>query len=237
MLYLINYAQRGPARFVSHLEVSRALERALRRAGLPLKLSQGFNPRPYLSFALPLPVGMSGRSELAVVELSQALPATEVQARLAAEMPPGFALKLVHPLAPGTVPSAVVVAALYRARPGWEPYPSRPELERAVVELLNRPFFTLEAKGQNKDVRPGILDLRVRGGAKSSYLILFLAAGSQRYLRPELALSALAQVGGWKEERPPVLERLGLFGCRGRHPVPLGALLTAPAPARRDRWR
>jgi hypothetical protein len=181
-------------------------------------------------------VGVSGRSELAVVELSESWPAAAVAGRLAPEMPPGFALKQVRPLAAGTVPSASVVAALYRARPGWQPGPSREELEAVVAELLARPFFSLEVKGQTKDIRPGNLDLRVRGRGEDPYLLLFLSAGSQRYLRPELVLRALAELGGWKEERPPALERLGLFGCRGRHPVPLGALLLA-TPPRRERWR
>jgi radical SAM-linked protein len=58
-------------RFLSHLELMRALARALRRAGVPLAFTQGFNPQPRLSLAQALAVGIEGLSELGEVELSE----------------------------------------------------------------------------------------------------------------------------------------------------------------------
>jgi len=59
----IKYAKEDSLRFLSHLEMIRALERALRRAKLPLVFSQGFSPHPKMSFGPPLPVGASSQKE------------------------------------------------------------------------------------------------------------------------------------------------------------------------------
>ena len=48
----------GNAVWISHLDLMRLFQRAFKRAGLPLKHSQGFNPRPYVAVALPLSVGV-----------------------------------------------------------------------------------------------------------------------------------------------------------------------------------
>lgn len=80
----------GILRFLSHLEVMRALARALRRAGIAVAYSQGFNPQPKLSLALALPVGVEGRQELGDIELRAAMAPEELVARvnrcLAAEL-------------------------------------------------------------------------------------------------------------------------------------------------------
>src|SRR5574337_1790772 len=70
----------GVLRFLSHLEVMRALGRALRRAGIAVAYSQGFNPQPKLSLALALPVGVEGRQELGDIELRAAMVPEELVA-------------------------------------------------------------------------------------------------------------------------------------------------------------
>ncbi|MBR5804599.1 MAG: TIGR03936 family radical SAM-associated protein [Clostridia bacterium] len=65
------YHKAEDARFISHLDILRALQRAFRRAGLPLKYSDGFNPHPELSFASALATGMTSDAEWFEVELTQ----------------------------------------------------------------------------------------------------------------------------------------------------------------------
>ena len=57
MRVAIGFEKREPVRFVSHLDLQRALQRALRRSGLPLAYSQGFHPHPLVSLASALAVG------------------------------------------------------------------------------------------------------------------------------------------------------------------------------------
>ena len=67
--YRIFFAKRGALIFVSHLDFSHAIVRAMKRAGLPLKYSEGFSPHPKIVFGLPLSVGMTGENEILDVTL------------------------------------------------------------------------------------------------------------------------------------------------------------------------
>jgi len=58
------YSKTGKAKYISHLDFMATMRRALRRTGIKLKYSEGFNPHPYMSVALPLPVGCSSECEL-----------------------------------------------------------------------------------------------------------------------------------------------------------------------------
>jgi radical SAM-linked protein len=89
---LIHFERRGAARYLSHLDTARALQRTFARAGLQLALSQGMRPKPRFSLGLPLPVGVAGLDELAVAELAADQP-TDPQAllaRLATAAPEGL---------------------------------------------------------------------------------------------------------------------------------------------------
>ena len=58
------FEKTGNARYISHLDLMRVFQRAFKRAGLPLTHTQGFNPRPSVSIALPLSLGVESRCEL-----------------------------------------------------------------------------------------------------------------------------------------------------------------------------
>ena len=73
--WLVAFARTGPARYLSHLDTSRAIQRTFARAGVPIALSQGMRPKPRLSLPLPLPVGAAGADELAVIEVTDDGPA------------------------------------------------------------------------------------------------------------------------------------------------------------------
>jgi len=95
--WLLTFSRTGPARYLSHLDTSRAVQRTFARAGIPLALSQGLRPKARISLPLPLPVGAAGCEELAVVEVPD-----EVQAgaatlrRLRDASPPGLAPKTLN---------------------------------------------------------------------------------------------------------------------------------------------
>jgi radical SAM family uncharacterized protein/radical SAM-linked protein len=82
----------GELRFLSHLELVRAFTRAMRRAGIPVAHSQGFNPQPRLTFASALPVGVEALHELAEVDLTAALGPAGFLARVNADLPDGLRL-------------------------------------------------------------------------------------------------------------------------------------------------
>jgi radical SAM-linked protein len=91
----VRFEKRDALRFISHHDLMRVFELALRRSGLKVAYTQGFNPHPRLSFAVALPLGVESLDEIVDIDLShedQPLePALLVQ-RLGAQMPPGLRL-------------------------------------------------------------------------------------------------------------------------------------------------
>src|SRR2546422_8846081 len=81
----IRFRKSGDLRLISHHDLMRCFERMLRRAALPFHSTSGFNPKPRLIFAMPLPLGTSGSGEIVELELDQQLPAAEVHHPLAPE--------------------------------------------------------------------------------------------------------------------------------------------------------
>jgi len=91
----------GDLRFISHRDTMRLYERALARAGLPVRFAGRFNPRPRMSLPLPRTVGVASSSELLVVELCEPAEPADVLARLASQMPEGLRLQQACRVDPG----------------------------------------------------------------------------------------------------------------------------------------
>jgi radical SAM family uncharacterized protein/radical SAM-linked protein len=99
----IRWAKTGRLVAISHLETMHALLRAIRRAGLPTAFSQGYHPKPRVSFGPALPVGVESRCEMADLDLVGVHDAGEVASRLARELPEGLSVlgaEVLDPRAP-----------------------------------------------------------------------------------------------------------------------------------------
>ena len=107
---------KGPeVRFISHLDLLRAVERALRRAGVPMEFSKGYNPRPKISFASALPVGMTSCGEYGEFILKNPWQPEEFKGQLNKQLPDGLkiiAIKEVAHKSPALM--AVVNLARYK---------------------------------------------------------------------------------------------------------------------------
>lgn len=96
MLRLL-FEKRGNAVWISHLDLMRVFQRAFQRARLPLKHTNGFNPRPSVSIALPLSVGIESKCELLDFELDGPPVAfSELRERLNASLIPGVRVREVY---------------------------------------------------------------------------------------------------------------------------------------------
>jgi radical SAM-linked protein len=97
----LRFAKRGDLRLVSHHDLLRCLERTLRRAEIPVAVSQGFNPRPKIVFALAMALGIEGRREVVVLDLAEPVAPDEVLGRLKSASPPGLDWLDAEAIAPG----------------------------------------------------------------------------------------------------------------------------------------
>ena len=185
----VRFAKKGDLRFISHLDLMRAFERALRRAMLPLKMTDGFNPHPRLSFPLALGVGSEGSDEVMEFQLADWVPVAEIGTRLSAVLPSGLELRSAELAAPGKPARACETTYIARPRDAHDPC-ARVE-ETQLRELLGRKQILVfrRRKGRTKDVdiRPFVLDLR-REGCAAVMRFRVTPAGTTR---PEEILGAL----------------------------------------------
>lgn len=98
---LFRFSKGDAVRFVGHLDLMRVVERAMRRSGFPVAYSQGFNPRPRMSFASALTLGATSDWELCQLDLARNLEPAELEraaADLRGQLPPGLQIHEVWPI-------------------------------------------------------------------------------------------------------------------------------------------
>jgi len=157
----IRFRKIGDLRFFSHQDLARMFERMLRRAGLPLRLSEGFHPMPRMAFASALALGIAGLDEVVEIEFTEPIPAEEIHRRLAQQCRPGLEIVSVRLIDPKQ--TARPVRALYRlAIPA--------ELQENVVpqrlaQLQQQPHWWVERvrvlEGGTKRPDPAMGDIEV----------------------------------------------------------------------------
>lgn len=148
----------------------RCFERLFRRAGLPLGMSEGFHPKPRMTFPLALAVGIAATDEVMELELSEPLSADDVMGRMAPHAPPGLEFGSVEVLPPGSK-KAHVAAVCYEAP---IPPPGRAGLPERIAAVLAAQTFPVQRPHRDRTVdlravlddlalREGVLHARLRG--------------------------------------------------------------------------
>ncbi len=89
---VFSFTKSGPASFISHLDLMAVFERALARAGFPVRFTEGYNPKPRLEFANPLSLGVDSAEEIAGIDLFDPDPARDFAERLNRALPEGMSV-------------------------------------------------------------------------------------------------------------------------------------------------
>jgi len=197
-------------KFISHLDLMKVFERALRRSKLPVAYSQGFNPHPQMVFGLPLSVGVTSECEYADFELSEQIEPAEFIKGLNKELPMGIeateaAVKTSKSNIMASIKEAIYEIVVFSNE--------KLELEK-VKEELGR-FLDSETIIVKKEGKAGIKDVNIRPmihklevypvksfpqgyeAFSTGFLIVArLAAGSAANLKPELMSAAISEKTG-----------------------------------------
>ena len=157
------FEKTGKAVWISHLDLMRLFQRAFKRAGLPLTHTQGYNPRPSVSIALPLSVGVSSKCELLEYELEgEEKPShKEIVSRLNEALTEG--IRVIHSY---DNCAKIKNLAYLDATVDLEYDKGIPQgAEEAIRELFSRTSLTVEKKGKNgpteQDIIPMIKKLEI----------------------------------------------------------------------------
>ena len=215
----IEFTKEGNAKYISHLDLIRAIQRAVRRADVPVEYSKGYNPHSKIAYGPALAVGISSSAEYMDVNLKNSMEETELVERLNASLPPGIRAVAAKYL-PDGAPSlnAVIDAAAYRIT-GW------PAVWTQGLEQKLRDFFEKESifiertdkKGRKKQVniKPMIAEIqRVLVTDGGLLLDVILDTGSRSNLKPSDLVEALERDAG-THLQDVCIHRKGLLIKRG----------------------
>ena len=159
-------------KFISHLDIMRIFERALRRSRLPIKYSEGFNPRPEMVFGLPLPVGVTSEAEYADFMMDRNISAGEFIDSLNPQMPPGLGIVTAMQRRGKNNIMASIAAALYDVSLFGEEPGFLTEADNELKRLMSMSEIIVEKKGKHGikpvNIRPLILKANLgRTGPKT----------------------------------------------------------------------
>lgn len=206
----IKFIRGEEVKFISHLDLMKVFERAIRRSGLPITYSQGFNPHPQIVFGLPLPVGVTSEGEYADFELAQEMKPEQFMEELNKSLPEAIRItaageKHIKDNIMASISGADYTLDIFlNEMLSYETAAEKFEmlLKMDCIKVLK------EGKGIAKeiDIRPMILDARLEvmrqvpcgyEEFKAAFTVLArFRAGSNANLRPELFIRALTEQAG-----------------------------------------
>jgi radical SAM-linked protein len=192
----VTYRQDDVFRYVGHLDLVRTWERALRRAGVPLAYSEGFNPQAKLQFASALPLGATSREEIVDVMLTDAVETQAFWEQVTAQLPAGLSLVRIEeaPLKTKAL-QGLLRTTEWQADVQTSIPPA--ELSRRVDTLLASETWpsSRQRKGRVRhyDLRPLVLALRYEGPVSGEWQRLAMTLRSEPAAtgRPDAVLEAL----------------------------------------------
>jgi radical SAM-linked protein len=210
---IVRYAKRGRMRFASHRDIARAVERGVRRAGLPVAYSAGFTPHPKISYAGAAPTGTASEAEYLEISLTEARAASEVRDRLDAALPDGIdVIDVIE--GPASLAGLQLEASHWQAvLPGVQPE----DAGRAVDAFLARSSLEVErltAKGSRRvDARAAVITMETDRCAADTQaagnaILRMVVRHVMPAVRPDDILAALRQVAGLAPSSPPLVTRL-----------------------------
>lgn len=189
----LTFTKTGPARYIGHLDLHRAWERILRRAGAPVAYSEGFHPQARLQFASALPLGYSSDAEIMDVFLEHEIDLTTLRAELDRATPPGIAVRAIAniPLDPTGKKNPALPTLLRSAHYTLTLADPCPDLPARVARILTAPALPTDGKRTSYDFRPRLEALAVDPAAPTRILHAQLAAAEQTIGRPADLLTHL----------------------------------------------
>ena len=208
----VRYAKRGRLRFTSHRDFSRAFERAVFRARIPMAYSSGFNPHPRISYAGAAPTGSASEAEYLEIALAQVLVPAEVHTLLDESLPEG--LDVLEVVDAAELAAGGLADRLEASRWLIDTRADQEGAAAAVAVFLEATSVTVERmtkKGLREfDCRAAVVSLAVpvaEPGALGARLDLVLRHGVPS-VRPDDVLTGLAALTGLDLGGAPLLTRL-----------------------------
>ncbi len=203
----VGFSKTGTICYTSHLDIMRLFNRVIKRAGIKLAYSHGFNPHPKMVFAQPLSLGYTGLNEYIEIETTEDHEPGYIAEKLSELMPPGLDIKGCERMAEGRKTlAAMTVAAEYMIEiPLAEPV-DMSDGEIAELYMSQDRIITLKKQKKKKvpveiDIKPMIRQLQVSQQDGLIVIDTVLDSGSISNLSPELLIKTFTERLGIDTDR------------------------------------
>jgi radical SAM-linked protein len=206
----LRFSRGEELKYISHLDLMRLWQRALRRAGIALAYSEGFNPHPRMSLAAPLALGVTSEAELMDIVLAKFISPHTFTTAVGRQLPRGIAIQQILNT-PLTMPSLQSQLGYAEYTVGLATGKGQPEIEAAMADLLKKESLPWQ---HQRDTGPHKYDLRAlidnlwlinwhKGGCNIGMRLRCDSSGSGR---PEQVIAALGF-----DSYPESIHRTGLI--------------------------
>lgn len=204
-LVRIRFEKTGRSIYISHLDLTRSMSRALKRAQIPIWYTEGFNPHPYMTFALPLSLGIESLCEAMDIKIDGEMDNNQIKEKLSSTMPEGVNIYSVSD------------AKMDARQIAFAQYDISLEMNCCDVEnfvystkaMLDAPELIVEKmgkKGRKKVVKQvnlieHIKSYEITSSEKGVKITTTLSAGSSANINPNLLVDVLVEKTGVEPER------------------------------------
>jgi len=204
----LKFTKGNEVKYISHLDLMRVFQRAIRRTGIPIAYSSGFNPHQEISFGAPLSLGVTSDAEYVDFKLAEPMDVQEIKKSLNNSLPEG--IRILEGIKLGDSPKSamsIVTHARYRITVN---------IENVAPDSLSKNIETFTAQENIKvmkeqpkkgfelkeiDIKPMIVSMKLTESRETMYIIdCLLLCGSKANLKPELLLTAFKAFTGYNIE-------------------------------------
>ena len=196
------FSKTDRCKYISHLDINRCMSRALTRAKIPLWYTEGFNPHPYMSFSLPLPLGVESMCESLEIRIIGEITIEEIKNRLNAVLPDGIRILDVYK---DFRDCSQIAFSDYVFKYEFQ---NNEEAVKKINTVLQRDSITALKRGKQGhkkvlkevNIKPLIDQYGISERGENVVLNARLAAGQKQNLSPELFSQTILNLAGLEFE-------------------------------------
>lgn len=197
----LKFTKGNEVKYISHLDLMRVFQRAIRRTGIPISYSAGFNPHQEISFGAPLSLGVTSNAEYVDLKLADTMDIQEIKKRMNSSLPEG--IRILEGVKLGDSPKSamsVVTHAKYMIRVNIENVDAE-ALKKSIEEFVAQESIKVMKEQPKKgfelkeiDIRPMIISMKLYESRDTIHVFdCLLLSGSRGNLKPELLMVAFKE--------------------------------------------
>jgi radical SAM-linked protein len=201
----LKFTKGNEVKYISHLDLMRVFQRALRRTGIPVSYSSGFNPHQEISFGAPLSLGVTSNAEYVDLKLAEQMDVREIEELLNSSLPEG--IRILEGMKLGDSHKSamsLVTHARYLIKMHIEDLAAG-ELNKSIEAFISREHIKIMKEQPKKDfelkevdIKPMIVNMELIESEEAMHTVsCLLLSGSRGNLKPELLMKAFKEFTGY----------------------------------------